>query len=45
MTKPTRCPDCGARDSFTNRYATGGGWRVVGYRCTECGETVEKETD
>ncbi|MFC5366381.1 hypothetical protein [Salinirubrum litoreum] len=33
---PARCPECGARDSFRKRYATGGGWRGE-YRCAECG--------
>jgi DNA-directed RNA polymerase subunit RPC12/RpoP len=43
MTTPRRCPACGARDSLTSRYSTGGGWRVVGYRCTECGERIDRD--
>lgn len=43
MTKPRRCPECGTRDALTTRYSTGGGWRVVGYRCQKCGAYVEKD--
>lgn len=44
MSHPQQCPECGARDSLTTRYATGGGWRSVGYRCGACGAHIDKQS-
>ncbi|WP_199174926.1 hypothetical protein [Halegenticoccus soli] len=45
MEPPRTCPNCGSSDSITPRYATGGGWRVIGYRCEACGELFDAKRE